>query len=61
MLVVLSAGTNDGFTAPAGKTSEDRLLFATNKWLIAHKDAPQASKGAWVGLIGENIDIADSL
>ena len=61
VLVVLSAGTNDGFTAPAGKTSEDRLLFATNKWLIAHKDAPQAAKGAWVGLIGENIDIADSL
>ena len=61
VLVVLSAGTNDGFTAPAGKTAEDRLLFATNKWLIAHPDAPQAANGAWVGLVGENIDIADSL
>ncbi|MBR1758247.1 MAG: DUF4867 family protein [Lachnospiraceae bacterium] len=60
-LVVLSKGTNDGFTAPAGKTSEDRLLFATNKWLIAHPEAPQAEQGAFIGLIGENIDIADSL
>ena len=37
---------------------EDKLLFARNKWLIAHADAPQAKNGAYVGLVGKNIDIA---
>ena len=38
---------------------EDKLLFAKNKWLIAHKDTSEAQNGAFVGLIGENIDIKD--
>ncbi len=64
-LVVLPEGTNaelkeSHFTdsgAPDDKTpvSEDRLLAAQNKWLIAHKDA--AIPGAWNGLTGENIMI----
>ena len=39
--------------------SEDALLWAKNKWLIAHKDTSEAKDGAHVGLTGENIDIAD--
>ena len=38
---------------------EDKWLRACNKWLLAHKDAAEASDGAYVGLTGENIDIAD--
>jgi len=33
--------------------SEDRLLAASNKWLIAHPDS--GIEGAYFGLIGENI------
>lgn len=33
--------------------SEDRLLTAANKWLIAHPDA--GIEGAYCGLVGENI------
>ncbi|MDO4621824.1 MAG: DUF4867 family protein [Eubacteriales bacterium] len=61
VLVVLAKGTNVGNGAPSGKCPEDRLLFATNKWLIAHPDAAEASNGAFVGLVGENIDIADDI
>lgn len=60
--VVLPYGTNfDLPRQPAGTDGEDRLLWAENKWLLAHKDTTEAANGAYVGLAGENIDIADSL
>ena len=37
---------------------EDRLLWARNKWLLAHPDSEEAKKGAIIALTGENIDIA---
>ena len=37
---------------------EDKLLWARNKWLIAHPDSSEAKQGAFVGLSGINIDIA---
>lgn len=37
------------------KTAEDKLLAASNKWLIAHKDAH--IEGAFNGLKGENIRV----
>ena len=40
---------------------EDRLLFAKNKWLLAHPDSQEAAAGAFVGLKGINIDISKSL
>lgn len=58
VLVALPEGTNTDAPKTAGASPEDRLLFAKNKWLVAHPDAPEASKGAWVGITGENIDIA---
>lgn len=41
------------------RSPEDELLWARNKWLMAHPDSFEAKSGAWVGLVGENIDIAD--
>lgn len=32
-----------------------------NKWLEAHAEADEAKQGAFVGLVGENIDIQSSL
>ena len=61
VLVVLPKGTNVGKSATAGKAFEDKLLWATNKWLIAHPEASEAADGAWVGLEGVNLDIAGDL
>ena len=57
-MVALPKGTNTEAPKTAGKTFEDRLLRANNKWLLAHPDAPEAKDGAYVGLTGENPDIA---
>ena len=40
---------------------EDVRFWARNKWLLAHAESKEAASGAYVGLIGENIDIADDL
>ncbi len=61
VLVVLPQGTNVGTCETAGESSEDKLLRMTNKWLIAHPESAEAKDGAWVGLKGVNIDIADSI
>lgn len=56
--VVLPKGTNTDKPAIEVKDPEDRLLFACNKWLLAHQDAPEAEQGAYIGLTGQNIDLA---
>ncbi len=56
-VVVLSRGTNTDLDQTPLKQGEDALLFAKNKWLIAHEDAGLQSQGAWVGLKGDNITI----
>jgi hypothetical protein len=33
------------------------MLWARNKWLIAHPDTDEAAKGAFVGLEGVNIEL----
>lgn len=53
-VVVLPRGTNYEVT-PVSNDGEDRLLAATNKWLIAHKDAH--IEGAFEGLKGENLSV----
>lgn len=59
VLVALPQGTNTDKPAIANKSSEDKLLWARNKWLLAHPDSSEAKQGAHVGLSGENIDIAN--
>ncbi|MGN0329016.1 MAG: DUF4867 family protein [Lachnospira sp.] len=53
-IVILPKGTNVE-NVHSDIISEDKLLAATNKWLIAHEDA--GIEGAFVGLKGENINI----
>ena len=56
--VVLPKNTNTDLDGKvAEKDFEDKLLWARNKWLIAHPDASEAKQGAYVGLVGENISI----
>ena len=59
MLVALPQGTNTDKPVFKAKSWEDRLLRARNKWLLAHPDSLEAADGAYVGLVGENIDIAN--
>ncbi|MBQ7049226.1 MAG: DUF4867 family protein, partial [Firmicutes bacterium] len=59
VLIALPKGTNTDKPAIAPRSWEDGLMWACNKWLLAHKDTSEAAEGAYVGLVGENIDIAD--
>ena len=58
VLVALPRGTNTDKPSISAETAEDRLLWARNKWLLAHADSTEAAAGAYIGLTGENIDIA---
>lgn len=57
VLVALPQGTNTNKPAITPKSTEDGRLWACNKWLLAHKDTSEAAEGAYVGLVGENLDI----
>ena len=54
-IVILPKNTNLALDDCERKAGEGRLLVAKNKWLIAHKDA--GIEGAFVGLIGKNIEV----
>ena len=55
--VVLPRGTNTEKPTAGLQLCEDRLLYARNKWLIAHPDSDEAKNGAFAGLTGDNITI----
>lgn len=55
--VALPRGTNEAKPDITPLNMEDDRLWAKNKWLLAHPDSSEAGQGAWMGLIGENIDI----
>ena len=59
--VVLPRGTNTEKPSVVQRGGEDALLWARNKWLLAHAASDEAAQGAYVCLAGENIDISDSL
>lgn len=58
VMVALPKNTNTEMPKIAVRSFEDKRLWARNKWLLAHKDTSEAAAGAYVGLVGENIDIA---
>lgn len=56
-LVILPKGTNEPLDNDKSKYG-DGLLFARNKWLLAHPDRKVLiDKGAWPGITGENIEV----
>ncbi len=51
--IILTDKTNmDLETSPKEKT-----LWKVNKWLLAHKESKQASSGAYIGIIGDNLKV----
>lgn len=61
VLVVLPKGTNGPRPDIQVLNREDSMLWACNKWLLAHPESSEAAQGAPVVLRGENIDIAADL
>ena len=61
VMVALPMGTNTEKPDITPKSPEDKLLWARNKWLLAHPASGEAKQGAHIGLSGVNIDIADSI
>ncbi|WP_432647112.1 DUF4867 family protein [Mitsuokella sp.] len=55
--VALPRGTNEALENPIAKEGEDRLLFAVNKWMIAHEESGLQKDGAYIGLKGENLSL----
>lgn len=58
-IVVLPKGTNLARPEITVKNAEDEILWASNKWLLAHAESSEAASGAKVLLKGVNTDIAD--
>lgn len=61
VLVALPKGTNTDKPVMENKGGDDHLLWACNKWLLAHPESSEAAQGAYVGLTGENIDIVSDI
>lgn len=61
VMIALPMGTNTEKPAIQNRSTEDKLLWACNKWLLAHPESNEAKQGAYIGLTGENIDIATIL
>lgn len=59
MICVLPRGTNGSKVDFTANNNEDNMCFGVNKWLLAHKDAPEVSNGAYIGIIGKNIKFED--
>ena len=57
VLVALPKGTNTAKPGIQNNGGDDPLLWACNKWLLAHAESAEAKAGAYVGLVGENIHI----
>ena len=57
VMVALPWGTNTDKPQIEAKIPEDKLLWARNKWLIAHADSTEAAEGAFVGLTGPNLEV----
>ena len=53
VLIVLPKGTNTQDI----RSNKEPMLWATNKWLLAHEESSEAKDGAYIGLIGENITL----
>ncbi len=58
VVIVLPKDTNTAKPEIKNKNLEDKMLWAKNKWLLAHPASSEAKSGAYVGITGENIDLS---
>lgn len=58
VLVALPLGTNEEIKKEdLGESLDEKCLFMKDKWLLAHKDTSEAKNGAYIGIVGKNIDL----
>ena len=57
VLVALPAGTNLELPDLGARAGDAELLWASNKWLLAHPESAEAASGAPVRLVGENVSL----
>jgi len=57
VLVALPWGTNGPAPQLDVAGGDGKLLWANNKWLLAHPSSAEAAQGAHVGLVGDNVTI----
>ena len=55
VLCVLPKGTNGAKPEFNCVNAEDKMCGGSNKWIMSHPDSPEAKKGIYQGLKGENI------
>ena len=53
VVIVLPKGTN----LDKPENAQDKTIWGSNKWLIAHQDSPEAKQCAFVGLVGKNLTV----
>lgn len=58
VVIVLPKDTNTDKEEIQVNNQEDKMLWAKNKWLLAHPSSAEAKAGAYVGLTGKNIDLS---
>ena len=57
-LIGLEKHTNEPLpSVDTAAPGQQKLLWARNKWLTCHPDSPQAEKGAFAGISGENLSL----
>ena len=61
VLVARPRGTNGPKPEMESLNDEDKLLWACNKWLLAHAESSEAAQGAVVALKGVNVDIREDI
>ena len=57
-IIILPRGTNHPLTGPRPEGGDGPLLWAQDKWLIAHPSHASVSRGAFPGIAGEDIALA---
>lgn len=57
VLAAMSRGSNTERPAHTPEGYDSGLLWARNKWLVAHPDTFEAKSGAVVGITGENLTL----
>ena len=61
VMIALPMGTNFDKPELPVRGGDDKMLWARNKWLLAHPETSEAAQGAHIGIVGENIDISCDL
>ena len=59
VLVALPKGTNLDKPEIEVKGGDSDMLWASNKWLLAHSESSEAAAGAHVGLEGKNLKLTE--